>query len=904
MSILRRKMIKYKPLRNKIKYLDISKPINQSETDFLSKISKYVPDVKILKINNQIREESLLTFLSKMESLRTLEIESCEVHTENGEESKIFDFQFLINLERLIMGFYLSYNYFSNEYSNYFRLFCFLPKLKKLELTPNNSTFNASNLSPLKDSLEYFSFIGKNSHNSIDNFDNFNDGFYQLRTIIIRDANICLKGNNRIAWVIELGTEKSTNILKFENLNSLIHLELCISPNYMQIFDKSFYDLKNLKRLVIGTYKKFQNHLYCVPEIEFTKDIIKLQSLEFLDLGFQNISFDIFQSICELKYLMSLCIGSIVIRNEEILAKFRSRIKSFKSHHNNSENDPVGICLDLALRVECCYINNIYKLKYLEELRIRNSQLFMIPIEFNKLKNLKKLEISSHNNILFLSILGCDCSKLEELTLKQFGADFLVPLPQQVYKIKSLNTLELYNIKLQEIHDGDLVNLRKLILNVPSNGVIQKEIKNIQKLEILEIKGIKLRGDNLQKYVIPEELETMTKTLKYLNLNCHMPSNMPYSFKYSPLLDNDLVIKTIDRGYSSNITKVLIKASESQNSKEFYHLEIDRKNFKRCSGYNLGNTDNNSIKVDKRGLINLNKKNYISNLYLLKIWEPGIPLDINVAGQPFTKNEAEIHIRGWIREHILKILDKVMKTEPRRFLDTTFFTHDCHILKNKKYASYKLKVRKKWIFLDKSLKIPIYDKKNISALLYYVPEIIRNPKRNDAWIKYRKIMNLKTFLDITNLNEDGSGAKIVKRLSTSKSKSKCKCKNNPKIISSDKNKFKLVNHLIYGIYTKTNDPIDNPNEKIVRNDKINYEEHLKLIKITNKLRRKISETEIKKMVLNISKLDKDGNGIRMMKKTKSGKFHNKWYVDDEDVPKLLIVTDNKRSADLFVKYLK
>ena len=176
--------------------------------------------------------------------------------------------------------------------------------MKKLELSVSYSSFNVAHISPLKDSLEYFSFIGKNnsSTNNIEEFDNFNNGFSKLKTIIIRDANIHMKKRTRIAYIVESETDISTNtktgILKFENLNSLIHLELCISSDYLPIVDKSLYDLKNLKRLVIGTYTKIQNHLYSIPEIIFTKDLKKLQSLEFLDLGFQKISFEIFQSIC------------------------------------------------------------------------------------------------------------------------------------------------------------------------------------------------------------------------------------------------------------------------------------------------------------------------------------------------------------------------------------------------------------------------------------------------------------------------------------------------------------------------------------------------------------------------------------------------------------------------------
>ena len=201
---------------------------------------------------------------------------------------------------------------------------------------------------------------------------------------------------------------------------------------------------------------------------------------------------------------------------------------------------------------------NIGALNKLIELDIKGNRLKSLPKSFEKLKQLKILDISLNYGISLPEYFSL-FSNLTELNISCCNLPIVL---DSLIKLKSLKALNISGNRITKIHPkiGNLEELEKLDLSY-------NELDEI-KLPILELKGLKhlnLAGNNIQK--IPEEISTLL-SLEHLNLNFNHIQNIGIGLR---VLDNLRSISLIHNrvseipGYIFNL-KSLKKAHFTANN--------------------------------------------------------------------------------------------------------------------------------------------------------------------------------------------------------------------------------------------------------------------------------------------------------------------------------------------------
>ena len=258
-----------------------------------------------------------------------------------------------------------------------------------------------------------------------------------------------------------------------ENIKCFKNLELFYSSNNkFKKLPKSFYDLKNLKRVEIQGSNI----------ISIDNEIDKLSSLNTLKLYYNRIKI-LPKSIGKLKLLKHFSINNNQLKSLPKEIGDLKNITFLKINNNELTSVPRSITnlknLD-TLFLEDNYIKelpkNIGNLSSLTYLNLSQNLLYKLPNSFSKLHNLQTLNITAND----ITYLPKKFGNLKKLSTLQGNSNFLTTLPDSFGDLSSLERLELSHNNLTSLPDsfGGLNSLKKLYLNNKKNHAFRIEKYN------------------------------------------------------------------------------------------------------------------------------------------------------------------------------------------------------------------------------------------------------------------------------------------------------------------------------------------------------------------------------------------------------------------------------------------
>jgi Leucine-rich repeat (LRR) protein len=333
------------------------------------------------------------------------------------------------------------------------------------------------------------------------------------------------------------GFSLKEEINKISQLNSLDVLG--ISGININTIPDEFLTLKNLKRVQIGEYKQFNynqglEQLSKLPRLErldliyanlrtFPDNIEKLNKLRKLNLYHSQIDLEkAFSVISQWENLVLLNLGEMDI---DVLPENVTELKSLQTLklHNNRNLDHQKLFQQLA------------ELPNLEELVISKTILhqqhdrFVMPKELAELKNLKRLDMATSQQIVFDSLFAVltKLPKLEYLSLKHVYPFFKMEdenfgIPANIEQMSNLKELDLersFNSIFNEIEK--LPELEKLNWANSGTGEIPEVI-----LKTTSLKSLNLNSCELKE--LPEEIGNLTN-LVHLDLGNNQLKDLPGS---------------------------------------------------------------------------------------------------------------------------------------------------------------------------------------------------------------------------------------------------------------------------------------------------------------------------------------------------------------------------------------
>jgi Leucine-rich repeat (LRR) protein len=319
-------------------------------------------------------------------------------------------------------------------------------------------------------------------------------------------------------------------------------------------------ECKNLHKIYLGWHKNLDLpklfklfsklplldtlEMYACDLTELPKEIGLLTNLKFLKLDLNDIKV-ISNQIGNLKKITYLNL------NTNHLEKLPSEIGELKSlkylflSNNELKEVPSSIC----------NLNN------LEELILWDNELTFLPKDLDKLENLKKLSISGNK---FISLpVNIDKLKIEDFSLGGYKNSFSV-FPYQIFKIKTLKSIGLFNIKIDKFPDyiKELNNLESIGLGNLIEFDWGDGLKKISELSLLRKVSI-----NIQRYGdIPEEISLLNHISE---LKITGSTNSFQAMQYTSQLSN------LNRLQFSNYLDSILP-SEIQNLSQLEYLEFDK----------------------------------------------------------------------------------------------------------------------------------------------------------------------------------------------------------------------------------------------------------------------------------------------------------------------------------------
>ncbi|MBF0452606.1 MAG: leucine-rich repeat protein, partial [Candidatus Magnetomorum sp.] len=311
------------------------------------------------------------------------------------------------------------------------------------------------------------------------------------------------KDNNKLTH-LDISTNQLDNLPQnFEDLINIDYLD--ISINKIKILPQNIGNLTKLRYLNIS-----RNQIQVLPE-----SIDKCTPLSTLNISFNKLK-SIPSSIGDLKVLQFLDISNNIIEEVPESLKNLSNLKEINLSHNKLQEIPYQLSDIISLQEINLSENLITEIKdeiqyftNLLTLNLSNNHL-QISDKIEKLSNLQSLVLSGC--YLLENELPAALFNLSNLRYLSLSDNILYKIPENLYKLKSLITLNLENNFFSGNIDESLfhlLNLRSLDLSVefpgnnPLQGDIPLELSKLKNLIYLDLDGTKLYTTSpaLEKFI-------------------------------------------------------------------------------------------------------------------------------------------------------------------------------------------------------------------------------------------------------------------------------------------------------------------------------------------------------------------------------------------------------------------
>lgn len=201
----------------------------------------------------------------------------------------------------------------------------------------------------------------------------------------------------------------------------------------------------------------------------------------------------------DLKILSEICrkLGRKCVEKEE---PEESKIAYVKDQDNHIRKLFIDTCNVLNETIP----EEIYKLKYIEEISFKDNQLERFPTKLLEIKNLKIINLQNNQ----LQVLPCKINSLPNLKMLDLSDNHLQTLPREIGQLNKLEHLRLNDNMLAMLPEIDprceLVSLKFLDLDYAKFKELPEWIFRLKSLEALSLTGM-----NINRF--PLEIKNMKK---------------------------------------------------------------------------------------------------------------------------------------------------------------------------------------------------------------------------------------------------------------------------------------------------------------------------------------------------------------------------------------------------------
>lgn len=308
------------------------------------------------------------------------------------------------------------------------------------------------------------------------------------------------------------------------------------------------FKLKEVKRLTIKSEngkRRFSIPGNCKFLLELTELSISDCIFDIEDYNIYNLR-ELYINSCEvnadvskffdLKSLKQLTIRNSIIKSDINIKNINTALVELSLHSNNFSEIP----------------NTINKVKRLKSLSVTSSNLNKLPENMGEMDSLKSLYLSENNFDTFPDVL-LKLKSLKYLSLHTNKKQLFLPknidrliylenipisinyangLPEEIFNIKNLKKLVIYNCNLQSIPEMvfNLTNLEGLTLQ---NCRITEISPNIVKL--INLKELNLSNNKIS--IVPKLIENL-KNLKKLYLSYNQITNLDLNYTHMENLED------------------------------------------------------------------------------------------------------------------------------------------------------------------------------------------------------------------------------------------------------------------------------------------------------------------------------------------------------------------------------
>lgn len=219
--------------------------------------------------------------------------------------------------------------------------------------------------------------------------------------------------------------------------------------------------------------------------------------------------------------LLEIQYGNIKIRKREL----KDFLQITSNEHLYYTINDSGHIIGIYITGRILFIpQNLYELRFLEELELRGTLITSIPKSIDKLTSLKILNLGGNHIKEVPDTIGI-FSELKKLNLSN---NKIQEFPDAISSLISLEELDLHQNYIKSIPDsiGSLKNLTSLYLCQNKITIIPDSIASLTKLKILD-----LWNNNIRK--LPE-LVGRLKSIEYLSLGHNKIQKIPNSISSLP----------------------------------------------------------------------------------------------------------------------------------------------------------------------------------------------------------------------------------------------------------------------------------------------------------------------------------------------------------------------------------
>ncbi|KAI4565114.1 hypothetical protein MJT46_009457 [Ovis ammon polii x Ovis aries] len=271
---------------------------------------------------------------------------------------------------------------------------------------------------------------------------------------------------------------------------------------------------KPLRQSVIESRVTEHEHIETVPTqsmLSLHEDSIKSKKID--PIVVPVVQGEGFKTIVATRYETILAMTNLAIINCQIHGRNALNLKGFFLL-NCPDLTPLAsqlIYLNLSYNNICDFPTEIYCLKNLQILNLRNNPIKEIPSTIQQLKLLKSLNVAF--NLITTLPPGLFClHNLEELDISYNSIAFI---PNDIQKLRSLEKLMVDGNELTSFPHGILkLNLKKILFeNNFTNPIFWKENSMNNPQHLTQITALFFLKNNLHKYynVIPVEIQKLLK---------------------------------------------------------------------------------------------------------------------------------------------------------------------------------------------------------------------------------------------------------------------------------------------------------------------------------------------------------------------------------------------------------